>query len=311
MSISGKLRHWFTPHASNNFRAKILHNSGIFFVIAIILSSNLLINLLSSSPLHILGFSSSITIDEVVRETNAKRIAAGLNPLTYNEKLADAARRKADNMFSENYWAHFSPSGKSPWYWFGQAGYKYTFAGENLAKDFGSTGRMMDAWMASPTHKENIVSPKYREIGIAVVPGTIQGSETVLVVQLFGTSVGSGGTVAASPTPAKPVVAAVKTKETETPSPTPSVSPSPAVISATEEEVATVKEVTTEKLSQFTLKKYVSLGLTGLFILILVLDLVIAESQSLSRRVGKNWAHIVFINVVLLATTLISTGSIK
>lgn len=305
MSISGKLRHWFTPHVSNNFRAKILHNSGIFFVIAIILSSNLLINLLSSSPLHILGFSSSITIDEVVRETNAKRVAAGLSPLTYNEKLADAARRKADNMFKENYWAHFSPSGKSPWYWFGQAGYKYTFAGENLAKDFGSTGRMMDAWMASPTHKENIVNSKYREIGIAVVPGTLQGSETVLVVQLFGTSAGSGGTVAASATPVKPVVAEVKS--------TPVASPtsSPAVISATEEEVAAIKEVTTEKISQFSLKKYVSLGLTALFILVLVLDLVIAESKALSRRVGKNWAHIVFINVVLLAATLISAGSIK
>lgn len=305
MSISGKLRHWFTPHVSNNFRAKILHNSGIFFVIAIILSSNLLINLLSSSPLHILGFSSSITIDEVVRETNAKRVAAGLSPLTYNEKLADAARRKADNMFKENYWAHFSPSGKSPWYWFGQAGYKYTFAGENLAKDFGSTGRMMDAWMASPTHKENIVNSKYREIGIAVIPGTLQGSETVLVVQLFGTSAGSGGTVAASATPVKPVVAEVKS--------TPVASPtsSPAVISATEEEVAAIKEVTTEKISQFSLKKYVSLGLTALFILVLVLDLVIAESKALSRRVGKNWAHIVFINVVLLAATLISAGSIK
>lgn len=305
MSISGKLRHWFTPHVSNNFRAKILHNSGIFFVIAIILSSNLLINLLSSSPLHILGFSSSITIDEVVRETNAKRVAAGLSTLTYNEKLADAARRKADNMFKENYWAHFSPSGKSPWYWFGQAGYKYTFAGENLAKDFGSTGRMMEAWMASPTHKENIVNSKYREIGIAVVPGTLQGSETVLVVQLFGTSAGSGGTVAASATPVKPVVAEVKS--------TPVASPtsSPAVISATEEEVAAIKEVTTEKISQFSLKKYVSLGLTALFILVLVLDLVIAESKALSRRVGKNWAHIVFINVVLLAATLISAGSIK
>jgi uncharacterized protein YkwD len=89
-------------------------------------------------------------------------------------------------MMSENYWSHNSPSGKSPWVWFNQAGYNYVYAGENLAKDFGSTSRMMEAWMASPTHKENIVSPKYEEIGIAVVPGNIGGQDTVLVVQLFG-----------------------------------------------------------------------------------------------------------------------------
>ena len=122
MSFTTKLRHWFTPHASNNFRAKLLHNSGIFVIIGIILGTNVFLKLLDNPSLHILGFTSSVSIDEVVRATNEARVGAGLKPLTYNEKLADAARRKAANMLAENYWAHNSPSGKSPWVWFKDAG---------------------------------------------------------------------------------------------------------------------------------------------------------------------------------------------
>ena len=314
MSLASKFRHWFTPHHTNNFRAKLLHNSGIFAIIAMVLVGNVFVRLLDSTPLHILGFTSSITISEVVSATNQQRAAAGLSTLSYNEKLADAARRKAANMFEENYWAHNSPSGKSPWVWFNDAGYKYTFAGENLAKDFGDTSRMMDAWMNSPTHKDNIINPKYQEIGIAVVPGTIQGSETMLIVQLFGTSSGSGGSVpektAVAPTPVPTVAPIIQTPEIAVIETEPVKSPEPAVISATPEEVAAVKQVTAPAVSEFKVKKYMSLGMTALFILVLVIDLIIAESKSLSRRVGKNWAHIVFINVILLAVTLVNAGNI-
>ena len=190
MSITAKIHRLFIPHPDNNFRAKLLHNSSLFAIVALVVSFNVVFRLLDSTSLHILGFTSSITIDEVVRSTNGERISHGLEPLSYSPVLADAARRKAANMFSENYWAHNSPSGKSPWVWFKEAGYHYVYAGENLAKDFGSTDRMIQAWMASPTHKDNIVNPKYTEIGLAVVPGSISGQDTVLVVQLFGTRAG-------------------------------------------------------------------------------------------------------------------------
>lgn len=299
MSITAKLRHLFTPHHTNNFRSKLLHNSGIIAIIGVILVSNLFIRILDSTPLHILGFTSSVTIDEVVRATNEKRVSAGLKPLVYNEKLADAARRKAANMFSENYWAHNSPSGKTPWVWFNDAGYKYVYAGENLAKDFGSTDRMMEAWMASPTHKENIVSPKYSEIGIAVTPGSIGGQDTVLVVQLFGTQ--NGGSVAPvaqapkeSEAPVVAQVAEVKGQETALPVAAPS-SPLPQ---------------SPAKYNMFNLKKVLNLATTLLFIITLIIDLFIAESQKLSRRVGNNWAHIIFINFILLATVIVNAGRI-
>lgn len=303
MSLTAKLRHWFTPHAGNNFRPRLLHNSGIFAVIAIFLTLNLFVRLLDSTPLHILGFTSSVTIDEVVRATNEARIGAGLKTLNYSEILSDAARRKAANMLEENYWSHNSPSGKSPWVWFTDAGYKYTFAGENLAKDFGDTSRMMEAWMNSPTHRDNIVNGKYQEIGVAVVPGTLLGQETVLVVQLFGTSSGAGGSIPQSAAP-RAVAQAPQVAEVI------SATPVPAVKSAVPP-VAEISAPPVEPLvNEFKFKKYLGLGTTTLFILVLVFDLVVAESRSLSRRVGKNWAHIVFINVILLAVTIVNAGSI-
>lgn len=284
-----KLRHWFTPHMSNNFRAKLLHNSGIFVIIGIVLVGNLFLRLLDNPALHILGFTSSVTIDEVVRATNETRAAQGLKALSYNEKLADAARRKAANMFEENYWAHYSPSGKSPWVWFNAAGYNYVYAGENLAKDFGNTTRLMQAWMDSPTHRDNIVNSKYSEIGVAVVPGTLQGQETVLVVQLFGTP--SGGSIPkkaitqATPVQVPVQVAEVKGQET-------------------------IEIISQPKLNEFNIARALNLGTTALFILILIIDFYLAESLKLTRRVGNNWAHILFINLILLATVIVNAGKI-
>jgi len=305
------IRHWFTPHSSNNFRAKLLHSSSLLAVIGLVLAFNVFVRLLDSSPLHILGFTSTITVDEVVAKTNVERVAAGLPPLVVNTTLEDAARRKAANMFAEDYWAHNSPSGLSPWHWFTQAGYQYTHAGENLAKDFGSTERMMNAWMNSPTHKDNIVSAKYEDIGVAVVPGTLQGHETVLVVQLFGSQreVGAVPKVAEVTTATPhPAVAGAKLGGSDIPVPTPAPTVIPmAVVSASQ---APSQAPSSPSINTLSLEKSVGLATTLLLMLALVLDLVIANNQALSRRVGKNWAHLIFINVILILVTIVQAGTI-
>lgn len=331
--IGRTLRHWFVPHVSNNFRAKILHNTGWLAVIGIFLALQLFTRTLDSSAIHILGFTSSITIDEVVSKTNAERAAQGLQPLRYNETLADAARRKAANMFEENYWAHNSPSGKSPWVWFTAAGYKYAHAGENLGKDFGSTDRLVSAWMGSPTHKANIVSDKFNEIGIAVVPGSLLGQDTVLVVQLFGSTSNQGQVpVTTSETPqvaevrgavvpvsksaaTTPVITPAPTS-TGAPVPTPTPTPAPTMMPV-ENEVMELKELesvienpTLNRINEFDVRRAMSLVTTGLLILVLLADVLIAESRQLSRRVGKNWGHIVFINVILILVAIVNAGQI-
>jgi hypothetical protein len=122
----------------------------------------------------------------VVDLTNEQRLGYQAATLTRNSLLDEAARLKAEHMANNSYFAHYSPDGVSPWYWFEQAGYTYAHAGENLAVHFNDSGAVVDAWMKSPTHKANIVNSNYTEIGVGTAKGKFQGHDTVFVVQLFG-----------------------------------------------------------------------------------------------------------------------------
>lgn len=126
---------------------------------------------------------------------NQDRASKDLATLTVNPVLVAAAQAKANDMAAGEYFAHVSPTGVDPWHWFEVAGYKYDYAGENLAVDFSDSGDVNTAWMNSPTHRENILDPHYTEIGIATAEGVYRGRPTTFVVQEFGTP---AGTVAAA-----------------------------------------------------------------------------------------------------------------
>lgn len=186
--------HLFHPRRSNNHRPRILHPEGFAALGVLAIIAGTVIHQLPSLTQHtgnILGFSSTITTSTVVEHTNLERQRLGLPPLRLDGVLSQAAAAKASDMFADQYWAHFSPSGETPWDFMKSAGYRYTVAGENLARDFMETDDMVRAWMNSPTHRENIVNDRYSDIGIAVVNGTLNGVETTLVVQMFGTTAGS------------------------------------------------------------------------------------------------------------------------
>ena len=102
--------------------------------------------------------TAEITAAEVIRMVNDSRQAAGLEVLAENEKLSQAAQAKVEDMLKEDYFAHNSPNGKTPWFWIEKAGYDYRYAGENLAMDFKNAQEQHAAWMASPTHKKNILN---------------------------------------------------------------------------------------------------------------------------------------------------------
>ncbi len=141
-------------------------------------------------------FSSSVTAAElfdgreVVDRVNRDRALFGLPALLFDEALAQAARLKADDMVKKGYFAHTSPEGTTPWFFFEKAGYRYRYAGENLAIHFSDIESEQRAWMASEKHRENILSPKYRETGVAVASLSWEGKETTVTVQLFGTRIG-------------------------------------------------------------------------------------------------------------------------
>lgn len=146
----------------------------------------------------VLGVEANITTTDLLDDTNAERTKAGEAVLRYDEQLSSAAFLKAQDMFKQQYWAHNAPDGTTPWQWFAQAGYNYSYAGENLAKNFTSTSATVTAWMASAHHRENILNKNYTDVGFAVVDGTLDNKPTTLVVALYGAPASSVAGASAS-----------------------------------------------------------------------------------------------------------------
>lgn len=179
-------RNWFLPHKDTHKKAHLISWEGLLVYVLFFILLQVGFSILSQAKPGVLGISGNIDQKRLIELTNEERKRAGLPLLSENPALSKAAVLKARNMFEENYWAHFAPSGKSPWDFILGAGYKFTFAGENLAKNFSSSEDIVNAWMASPTHRDNLLSPKYQDIGIAVEEGILDGQRTMLVVQEFG-----------------------------------------------------------------------------------------------------------------------------
>ncbi len=129
---------------------------------------------------------STVLPATVVDLTNDERTDLNQAPLVRNSTLDEAARMKAKHMAENEYFSHYSPDGVSPWYWFDESGYVYAHAGENLAIHFTDSSEVVEAWMKSPTHRQNIVNGLYTEIGVGTAKGKYEGYDTVYVVQLFG-----------------------------------------------------------------------------------------------------------------------------
>ncbi len=108
---------------------------------------------------------------QVVALVNEARGKYGLTPLTVNETLVRVARRKSDDMRDSNYFAHQSPTYGSPFDMIKSFDLTYKHAGENIAKGQKTAQAVMDAWMASKDHRENILSPDFTEIGVGYAEG--------------------------------------------------------------------------------------------------------------------------------------------
>jgi hypothetical protein len=179
------IKRYFVPHKDNNYHPHFFRNAAFGFIggTSVIL---LLLSLIGSSVLEKTNLLGAVYSSVLVDLTNQDRAKASLPTLTTNETLVHAAELKAEDMVTKQYFAHNSPEGKSPWYWFIQSGYKFVYAGENLAINFDESLDVENAWMDSPGHRANILNGKFSEVGIAVREGTFEGQNTVFVVQMFG-----------------------------------------------------------------------------------------------------------------------------
>ncbi len=167
----------------------------------------------------VLGYATSMSVAELLNDTNTERGDNGLGGLTINAQLNSAAQAKANDMVARDYWSHNTPDGDAPWVFFVNAGYNYQTAGENLAYGFDSSATAVTAWMNSPEHRANILNSTYKDVGFGFAnssnyQGT--GPETIVVAE-YGSSQQQ---VAAAPT------ASDQTPAISQPSTTPAAAPS-------------------------------------------------------------------------------------
>lgn len=186
-SLLAHLYNAIVPHEGNQHHAHLIRPWALSFWLLLILTVIVSTNIFFSTKPQVLGFSTNINIGKIIELTNQERQKNHLSTLKENPVLDQAALNKGMDMIKKNYWSHFAPDGTTPWYFFGQAGYHYIEAGENLARDFYTSDAVVAAWMNSPSHRENILNKDFQEIGVAEVLGQLNGKDTVLVVQLFGT----------------------------------------------------------------------------------------------------------------------------
>lgn len=292
-------RNIFLPHKQNNQKAHLIRSSSLFLLSLLFVFLQLGLNFFLLAKPAVLGFSANITPERIIELTNQERAKLGVNSLKENKILSEAARQKAADMFAFNYWSHVSPSGRTPWTFFTDAGYKYQYAGENLARDFRDPESVVQAWMNSPFHRENIVNSKYQEMGVAVIDGTLQGAETTLIVQLLGTPYGAIASKPAQKTAQaeKPVVAEVPRLEEER------VAQQPAVALGKENKVSPAT-------SPLDLTKSIAIFIVGILIGAFVVDILFISRERTPRISSRSFAQMMFLIFVLVASLLIKQGAI-
>lgn len=180
------------------------------------------------------AYLSTITTSRIVQLANEERSKIGAAPLAVNARLSEAAQQKGKDMLVNQYFAHISPSGVTPWFWMKQAGYSYSIAGENLAVDFLDAEDVITAWFNSPSHKANMLSREYTETGVAIVSGQFQGGESMIVVHMFGLPLSVAAPSPVSPPTPSPTIAPTVAAAVTTPLVTPHPTSTPAATPTTE-----------------------------------------------------------------------------
>jgi len=185
MRFAKKLHQSVVPSKANKHRPHLLRHQVIVTALAIIILIE--VGSLGASFLAFQGNTmlGAILPAVVINLTNDARAQNNLSSLTENPLLTEAAQNVANNMAAEGYFSHVSPSGETPWQWLDDVGYKYQYAGQNLAVNFTDSDQLVSAWLASPEHRANIMGVNYTEIGVGMATGTYQGQQAIFVVQYF------------------------------------------------------------------------------------------------------------------------------
>lgn len=275
-----KLRHYFLPHPETHKKAHLLHWHFLLIYVLIFVLLRSGVGLINTYKPGVLGVDSSVTVQQIIEGTNKERREKGLAPLRENQALSVAAEAKAKNMFEENYWAHFAPSGKDPWSFILRSGYKFSYAGENLARNFQTSEDIVKAWMYSPTHRDNILNSKYEDIGIAVVEGVLNGQKTTLVVQMLG--------AAYSPLAAAPPEVNLEGTKIEV-EPAEVEKSRPVLVAGAQNSLT--PPVGKSFLDPYVIFRAAGISLVSLIVLLLALDFAVLKRRGVFRLSSHHLAH--------------------
>lgn len=114
---------------------------------------------------NVLAYATSMSSSGLLSSTNSQRASNGVGGLSLNSKLNSSAQAKANDMAARNYWSHNTPEGDAPWVFVTAQGYAYQKLGENLAAGFSSEDAAIGGWMASASHRANLLDPAFSEVG--------------------------------------------------------------------------------------------------------------------------------------------------
>lgn len=179
----------FFPHHENHHRPHaLMHHHLAFTGVALVTLKLLALALITIWPTEHVA-SQAITTEAIIALTNESRKSEYLQPLQARSQLTQAATTKARDMIDRGYFSHESPDGKQVWGLLDDVRYPYTVAGENLAIHFTEAEELTGKWMTSPSHRSNILDPRYHDIGVGIAKGFYEGKPTIAVVQLFGSTI--------------------------------------------------------------------------------------------------------------------------
>lgn len=111
---------------------------------------------------------------QVLALTNAEREKRGLRPLKFHPALMNSARWMAEDMAIKGYFDHRDSLGRGVGARAEAFGYDFRMVGQNIAAGHRTAEEVVESWMKSPGHRENILRPEFRDIGVAYLPA--QGS---------------------------------------------------------------------------------------------------------------------------------------
>ena len=135
-----------------------------------------------------LSFSDQMTAEEklMLDSVNVERAKESLDPLSWCPALARSATAHSVDMSLNNYFEHESLDGREISDRAKAQGYDYRTVGENIAVGQRDVAEVMEGWMNSPGHRENILRPQFTHLGSGVATGDYKGFQSIYWTQNFG-----------------------------------------------------------------------------------------------------------------------------